>query len=318
MKGRKIKILFFGLGSIGRRHARILSENFDCELYTFRSGENAPLKDFPAKEFTSLEDAFASKPDVAFITNPTYLHVETAIECAKRKIDLFMEKPVSHNMEGLDRLNELIIKNNIYSYVGFCLRFHPVIRALKSMLKKEQVLHSLSTNTTYLPDWRPHLDCRKHFSAHSEMGGGVLLEMMHELDYNCYLFGNVKEIKGRYGQASNLELECEDYADLLCEFENGLSSTIYLNMFSRLREREIRVYCPDKVIEGDFNKNTVKIFQENSCVYEENHENAIDVMYLEQMRYFIDNYQGKNLEIMNTVPEAAALLRILLDFKNKW
>ena len=133
-----MKILFFGLGSIGKKHASILKNNFDFELHAFRTGNGQETNDLDIHEFNKLDEAFSIKPDVAFITNPTSLHVSTALECAKRNIALFIEKLISHSLENLKELEKEIKKRNLFVYVAYNLRFHPVITHLKELISQKQ------------------------------------------------------------------------------------------------------------------------------------------------------------------------------------
>ncbi len=317
MTDKRLKILFFGLGSIGRRHAALLKKEYDYELFAVRSGEGKYENDLGIKEYDSFQEALTVKPDLAFITNPTCLHVPTALECAEQGINLFIEKPLSHTSGSLDDLSKLIEKKGLYSYVAFCMRFHPVLQALKEILKDEEVLYAHSTNYSYLPHWRCGIDYRESFASCSEKGGGILLEMMHELDYHHFLFGGITKIGGRHGRASKLEIDCEDYGELLCESSSGVKSSIYLNFFSVSRERKVTVFCRDKTIQGDFVSNTLKVFKEEEAAVEESFPDGFEVMYSAQMKYFIGNHLEGNRGIMNTVPKAASLLRLLLNFKAK-
>ena len=97
-------IIFFGMGSIGNKHARILKKYYSNNLVTYKSNKGQEKNDLDIRELYNLQDAFDLKPDIAFITNPTYLHIETAYKCAKENIHLFIEKPISHNLKNVDNL----------------------------------------------------------------------------------------------------------------------------------------------------------------------------------------------------------------------
>ena len=89
----RMKVVIFGLGSIGRRQARLLLDNFRHELFAFRSNEGIAPNDLGIKEIYNWEEVEKLNPEVAFITNPTFLHLETALKCAKLGMHLFIEKP---------------------------------------------------------------------------------------------------------------------------------------------------------------------------------------------------------------------------------
>ena len=126
-KMKKFKIAFFGLGSIGKKHAKIIMENYDFELIAYRTRKGQEKNKLEIMEFETYDEIFSQKPDIAFITNPTFLHAETALKCVKNDIALFIEKPISHNLKNLDQLEKEIAKRKIYSYIAYHLRFHPVL-----------------------------------------------------------------------------------------------------------------------------------------------------------------------------------------------
>ena len=315
MRSRKYKILFFGLGSIGLRHAKLLLNHFNVDIYAFRTKKGQEKNHLNIREFHDIESAFSIKPDIAFITNPTFLHVDTAIECAKRGIHLFIEKPLSCNLKKLQKLNSLMRKNNIYSYVAFCLRFHPVIGRLKETLENEKVLYVRNENASFLPNWRPKQDYKKTYSADPSKGGGVIFDMIHELDYNQYLFGEIKAIEGEYGKASDLDIKCEDYAELHCELKGKTKVHISLDCFSHKNIRILYIYCKDKLIQADLLAGKISIFKEGKCVSEESLK--LSDPYLEQVKYFFENFDRKNNAIMNTIPEATRLLKRVIGFREE-
>jgi predicted dehydrogenase len=303
----KMKVLFFGLGSIGMRHAKLLLDHFDVDIAAYRSGNGQSLPSI--REFSTLEDAFYFQPDIAFITNPTDLHIETAIACAERSIHLFIEKPLSNRIKGIDQLIRLIRKNNLVNHVAFCLRYHPVIKYLKTAVDHTTSYYSRTICSSYLPLWRPEQDYRKSYSADKSRGGGVIHELVHELDYNEYLFGKVNRMTKTSGKASNLEISAEDFSEIQLDHANGLQSHISIDFFSHLRERAIRIYYPDKVITGDIINRTVRIFREHELAKEITFDE--ENMYLNQLRSFFNAIDRKPANSLCSVEEAKNLVQLI-------
>src|SRR3989344_7928398 len=108
-----MKIIFFGLGSIGQRHAKILLKGYSHDLYAFRSGVSNEPNPLGIKELSTWEEVSSLRPDVAFITNPTSLHIEIALKCAELDCKLFIEKPVGKDLEGLVKLLEVVKKRSL-------------------------------------------------------------------------------------------------------------------------------------------------------------------------------------------------------------
>ncbi len=139
-----MKVLFIGLGSIGQRHAAILAKRGGYELLALRSGQGS-LGDhqLPVRNLSSWEQVSAEKPQLAFITNPTALHIPAAMACARQGMALFLEKPIGHNTQGLAELCALCRERQLPTYVAYVLRFHPVILRLKQMVQAERLVHLL-------------------------------------------------------------------------------------------------------------------------------------------------------------------------------
>lgn len=307
-KPDKNKIIFFGLGSIGLRHLSLLQNKCNFQIYSFCRNKTKK----PIKGVTYVYNWAALKkihPNIAFITNPTHLHVTTAIICAKLGMNLFIEKPLSHSMKGISSLIAVTKKKKINTYIAYCLRFHPVIHWLKKNLtnsNRGHPLHIRVINTSYLPNWRPGKNYKSMYSAYKNQGGGVILDLSHEIDYLVYLFGNIREIKGTSSRISNVTVDSEDFADILLKFNTSYCN-LHLNFLSHDDRREIYIDFKDKTIIGDLVNNTIAI--------KGNHRTKTislpkNDMYRKQLDYF---FTRKNN--MNTIADAKKILAYILACK---
>lgn len=308
-----MKIIFFGLGSIGQRHAGILLDNYPHDLYAFRSDANNSPNKLGIKELYSWKEVKDLKPDVAFITNPTVLHIETAIKCAEIGCKLFIEKPIDKDLQGLAKLITLVKDKNLTTYVAYCLRFHPVIIRLKEYVDKEKPLHVRVVCSSYLPNWRSGQDYLKSYSANADMGGGVILDLSHEVDYVDYLFGGIKKISGNSARVSNVTVDAEDYVDMLV-VSGDTPVSMHLDFLSQLRQRCIQIDFEGLTVVGDFINAEIKEYEGETIKssirlgYERGQE------YKEQIKYFFDNID--NSRMMNNLSEAADLFKKLIAFKD--
>jgi len=130
-----VKIILFGLGSIGTRHGRLLKKNFKHDIYAFRS-KHKNVNEIGVPEITTWKQVDDLSPDVALITNPTSRHASTAIQCAQRGMHLFIEKPIDSDLKAVQRLKKAVSKSKVSTYVAYVLRFHPVIQLLKKHIEK--------------------------------------------------------------------------------------------------------------------------------------------------------------------------------------
>lgn len=308
-----MKILFFGLGSIGQRHAKLLKENFEHQLFAFRSRPENIGNDLGITEVHSWQEVEALQPDVAFITNPTSKHVETAIKCANLGMHLFIEKPLSDSLKDVVELENICQEKGLKIYIAYCLRFHPVIMKMRELLNGKQVYHVRVVCSSYLPDWRRGRDSKKVYSAQTSLGGGVLLDLSHEFDYIQYLFGPISEMQGQFGRASDVTVDAEDYADVLIRTENSVPANLHLNFMSCNLERSIRVDLKDGFLVGDLINSRLEYSdrgKNESWQFSSDRNEYLK----QQLEYFFSNLGRPTM--MNDLQEAKPLLNKILEFKN--
>jgi predicted dehydrogenase len=231
-----MRVLFAGLGSIGQRHLRNLRSLVpDVEVDAFRARRHATVvtehlgvapgenveRSLGVRAFTDLDEAIAQRPDVVFVCNPSSMHLHVARQAARAGAHIFLEKPVSDRLEGLDQLIELVESRKLVVAVGCQLRFHPCLRRLRALLAEGAIGRLAAVRVhvgEYLPSWHPYEDYRKSYAARSDLGGGVVLTLIHELDYVYWLFGLPRQLFAVGGQLSRLEMDVEDTASILMEY----------------------------------------------------------------------------------------------------
>lgn len=233
-----MKILVVGLGSIGSRHLKnILSLGYTDVSYVSSRvdirGEFSHLTGYK-----TLSDALQSQHfDCAILCTPTAFHTIHLKLLADFDVSMiYLEKPVSHNLKGVGSLYEQFSQNNTYVRVGFDLHFDPGLMKVRELLQDGVIGDLLFFNAfvgQYLPDWRPHEDYRKGMSAKKSSGGGVMLDLVHEIDYIRWLVGKPKEIICKYSNTGSLDIETEDVADIILMYESGVSGTIHLDYQQR-------------------------------------------------------------------------------------
>ncbi len=306
-----MKIVMFGLGSIGHRHARILKDHFDCKLYAYRrkKGEG---NDLGVEEIDSDQELQALNADIACICNPTSFHMDTAIKCAKLNMHLFIEKPLSHSLSKIDELTSLCHKKHLTCYTAYNLRFHPVIGKIKVLLQKRKLYHARIVCSSYLPDWRADQDHKLSYSSSKELGGGVVFDLSHELDFTQYLFGSIKEMEGHYLRRADITLDSEDCVDILLRCDDNLPVNMHLNFLSHLKERTIKVDFENGYIVGDLMNNEVRFYCDGELQQFSFDENMHDV-YRNQWQYFFDHMNKP--KGMNQIDESKELLEKMVKFK---
>jgi len=303
-----MKIMFFGLGSIGRRHAKLLRDDSGHELYAFRSGKEGPGNELGIREVRAWEEVRALAPEVAFITNPTFLHIKTARKCVSLGMKLFIEKPVDSTTDGLDDLLDEVVRRGTVTYLAYNLRFHPVIEYLKGYLKGKKALHASVYTSSYLPQWRPAEWRRKKGN-----GGDVILDLSHEFDYIEYLFGAIEDVRGFFDRVSEVTLDADDFVDASIRTGNTYIN-LHVDYMSRHVERNIKIDLEDEYIFADLIASRIE-FCSGDRVRTQEFKSGTPETYRKQLEYFFGNID--NAGMMNNLPEASSLFRKIVDFREK-
>ncbi|MFA6569616.1 MAG: Gfo/Idh/MocA family oxidoreductase [Bacteroidota bacterium] len=309
-----VKVVIFGMGSIGIRHVKLLKKRNDLTLFAFRSKTTPKTNKFGLNEIYSWNELKKLHPDIALITNPTYLHIETARKCSELGCKLFIEKPIGIGKKDLDNLLNEVKKNNSVTYIAYNLRFHSVIIELKKYMKFNKPLHMRIVCSSFLPNWRKDQDYIKSYSRFAKKGGGVVLDLSHEIDYAEYLFGKVNKIAGVFGKRSKLTSDAEDYADILLTCDKG-PVNIYVNYFGQIQERNIIIDYERISVKGDLINNSITEYKNYKRINQYYLTRGKDNSYEKQLEYFFDNLE--NTRMMNNIFEASDLFKQIILFKDK-
>lgn len=265
-----MRFLICGLGAVGRRHLRNLAALGQEDVVLYRTGratlENEELKDYPV-EHDIVRALERWNPEVTIISNPTSMHMNIALAASKAGSHLFIEKPISHSIEGIHELQEIIIENELHAYVGFQFRFHPGFLYVKRLLEHQEIGEVLSAHVIwgeYLPNWHPWEDYRKSYSARKDLGGGVVLTLCHPFDYLRWLLGEVTEVTAETGQSDLLDLEVEDSADVTLRFEAGYRATVHLDYLQRPTIHQLRIVGSDGILLWDHADGSVRWWSADS------------------------------------------------------
>ena len=313
-----MKVLVVGFGSIGHRHVNNLLKYPDMEVIICTNKKSISTEiQKSCKIVKSLEYGIKETPDIAFITNVTSEHVSTAIKLAECGINLFIEKPLSHSMEHIDSLSEIIKRKKIKVMIGSNFRFHECIKKIKELLDENLIDEIISVRVecgSYLPDWHPNEDYRSGYAAQKELGGGVVLTCIHEIDYLHWFLGQVDDVVSFSGKHSDLELNVDDLSTALLKFKKNIIAEIHLDFFQRKEFRSCKIIGKKGTIYWDSDSNLVKLFDINENKWIEilkisNYDR--NQMFMKELEYYFDCI-NHNKEPMNTVIESKEVLKIAL------
>lgn len=295
-----------GCGSIGQRHLKnlhFLGERDFVAIDPVKERRDKMAKDYNAEPLPEFKESIAKEVDVAFVTLPNSRHIEMALIAARAKCHLFIEKPLSVSMEGVNELIEKTNSNNKVGFVGSNWKFHPSFRKMKSLLEEKvigRVLTARCISGQYLPDWHPWEDYRHMYSAKKDLGGGVIFDS-HELDYLSWFLGRVNDLSCFSGKVSDLEIETEDTASLLLRFESGVIAQVHLDYLQRAYQRRYEFCGSEGTIIWDVNDKAIKLYRANNkswkTVFETPKDYENNTMYVEELKHFLLCIHGKSKPI---------------------
>ena len=296
---RPEKFLIVSLGSIGRRHLknlRLLKP--DAEIAVWRQHTAHPGSELPEGadfQFTSLDEVLAFKPDVAIVASPAHRHVETALLLARAGVHLLLEKPISNALNGLDELISICDEKKLTLMVGYNLRFYPSLVETRRMLDEGAIGRVLMVRAEvgqYLPDWRPASDYRQGVTAQQALGGGVLLELSHELDYLYWMFGMPDFVTACGGRLSDLEIDVEDAVELILEYaEPRRMVNVHLDMVQRAPLRRCRLIGENGTVVWDAIADRIECYSVATRQWQTFDQYALEdrnQMYLDELSHFFD------------------------------
>jgi predicted dehydrogenase len=296
---QQMQVLVIGCGSIGRRHAQNLRELGVDDLVLYdadRDRSKSVARELQARWVRTVDCGYEDQPDAALICAPTSLHLELATEALEHDCHLFVEKPISHSMAGVDGFLEEVENKGRVLLVGYNFRFDPLVQTLGEWVTDGRVGRVVSARFhfgSYLPSRHPWEDYRVGYGARKNLGGGVILDAIHELDLAMWMFGEPETIYCAGGKFSDLEVDVEDVAEILLSYSDKAVS-IHLDSLQRPPERYCEIIGTSGQIRADLFRRTLRYFDGEARAWQLGDDyGALDETYKHEMRHFLDCVDGR-------------------------
>jgi predicted dehydrogenase len=308
-------IAVLGQGSIGRRHARLLLE-LGCDVVVHDpAASDTPV---PGAAWAADEAQALAAAGAAIVASPTSEHLAQARRAVEAGCHVLVEKPLAVTADGVDELLTAADAAGVAVAVAMNLRFHPGPVGVRAAVVAGEIGEPLVghvTCGTYLPDWRPQVDYRESYSARSALGGGVLLDVVHEVDYATWILGDAIEVSAWLGRVSHLEIDVEDVALLQLRHAGGALSTVALDYLDRSYRRGCRIVGSEASVEWSWPEERIRLLGPGGGLEERAAPSAVDPAYSAQLAAFVAvAAEGRAaLEGSRLVPasEAARTMRLL-------
>ena len=309
-----------GLGSIGQRHLRLVKElQPKLNIVAVRSGVGKKVEEEKLLNAVvhSLEEAIDYGIEAAIIATPAVHHVQQAIELMEKGVHVLIEKPLSHSLNNINELLKAQKKSKVVGLVGYCLRYNLGALKFNEMLinkKIGQILHVQVDCGSYLPDWRKGQDYRQSVSAKAELGGGVLLELSHELDYIRWFFGEMKSVSAKIQNSGTLDINVEDSVDMIFASEQGYSVSVHLDFNSGNTRRKCVARCSNGDLIWDAVANKVIWHPAGGTKENETYQNDGDYIYRQQLKHFFNCIENEKLPSVS-IHDGIAVLNMIESAK---
>jgi predicted dehydrogenase len=292
-----MRIGLIGLGSIGERHARnirTLYPKADIHILTKRRAfdglKNIRLENNATKFFSEVHDVY-------FVTNETAKHTDTILQCLKqRPRGIFIEKPLTHTPRDVIKIRSALKKNPTVFFVGYCLPFSKPLQTMKKLIDTGTIGSVRAIRVSVGSDvrtWRK-TDYRSRYSSDASRGGGVVLDLIHEINYPAWLLGERMRLVAGYVGKVALPINAEDIAESIFVSDGGTIISIHQDYFQTPGGRFCALYGSRGTITWDGKGYlTVRIKNKSRTVTVKEDGNT---MYKKELAWFIKQvHLGKNV-----------------------
>jgi predicted dehydrogenase len=317
-------VLIAGFGSIGQRHFQNLRA-LGCSHFIFYRTYQSTISDPDTSAWfstNSLDEALAHRPRIAIVSNPSAKHLEVGWAAAQAGCHLFIEKPLSHTLDRCRELADLAQQRRLTTMIGCQFRFHPLLVGLREQLRAGRIGEVLGARAEwgeYLPDWHPWEDHRKSYSARADLGGGVVLTLIHPLDYLYWLFGPVQDVQASIRSVPRLQTAAgDDWAEITLQFASGVIGQVHLDYVQKPPVHRLCVWGDRGRALWDFHAGTLAWEATDGstqieCVPEGFERNT---MFVDEMRHFLDAVEHRR---PSSIPleEGIAVLDVALKAKSR-
>jgi predicted dehydrogenase len=318
-------VLVVGCGSIGRRHLRNLKSLGVPTLLAVDSREDRrqqAANESGATAMPTLAEALDKKPACVLVATPSASHMIIALEAARHGCHLFVEKPLSHTMDHVDELIDLAARQRLVTMVACNYRFDPGLNMLKNLIDEGAVGTVISVRSEfgfYLPQSHPYEDYRETYPAQEVLGGGVILDRTHELDYLRWIFGDVADCACFYDKRSHLQINTEDVAEALLRFKSGVIASLHLDYIEREYRCMARIIGDQGTIEWAFFPHRLRLYSSQTKEWKillDEPKPDLNEMYMAELQHFLDAVK-KQSPTCHPLVEGKRLLELLLRLKQR-
>lgn len=287
---RALCVAVMGTGSAGMRHLDVLKRLQGVRMLAvpIRPDRLPQLKEQGFDTAAGLEEAVRLQASRCIIATDTGRHAEDSLAALERGLNLLVEKPLATDASSARRVIRQARALGREVFVGCVLRFSDSLNTVRELCSHVGPLHAVRIECrSYLPQWRPGRSYQQSYAARPREGG-VLLDLIHEIDYAGWLFGWPKAIQARLKNTGRLGITEEEVAELIWETASGAVVSMSLDYLTRPPQRSLTLYGALGTLEWDGITGTICLALAGATLKSISSAQTRDDMFLLQARAFVD------------------------------
>jgi predicted dehydrogenase len=299
-----MNVLLIGYGSIGKKHFQHLL-NDKVTVYDIKFSKIKFNKVIKNKKF-----------NFAIVATPPDTHLFYVTKLVKKKIPFLVEKPLSNNLIGWNKLLKTIKKKNIICGVAYPRRNHQFFLDFKKDIFNNKFGKIRLVNCFFSQDFRKYRpDYNKIYYSNPEQGGGLIIDsLIHHINLINFFFKNPKIIFSLSKKLVIKNTKVEDFAHFILRYDNNLIVTFYGNQFQKSYEDKIQFIFEKANITIYRNKNIVEYEYSDKIIIKKN----INFDWNKILKSQIINFKKciiNNTQPLTTINQGFADLKLALKIK---
>jgi predicted dehydrogenase len=305
MSGVPLHVGVCGLGSIGRRHARLLTERADVHVHVFDpargDSDNTSIESGALIVEPSFEQLLAMANDGVVIATPDAFHAPLTVQACHAGVPVMVEKPVADSQDAAREMERVAERCGVPVLVGHVLRHVTVLSRVRTLLHEGTIGTPLSFHAT-LGAYET-LEAA-HMRLNAEQPYRLAYDYSHEWDYVQWLLGRVVRCSAVASCRADLPLvQSPNVIEALLELETGTIGSVHLDYVERVGARGVRIVGDRGVIDVDLREGSLAASSANGATWRENHREDRDVAFARQLSHFVDVIRGHS-RVLVSIAEA--------------
>ncbi len=304
------KTLVVGCGSIGQRHARLLGERRDVELWVCdgrrEALDEARTASGAARGFAVFEEALQAGPDLVFVCTPNHLHRPMSVQALEAGCDVFCEKPLAENLESARALSGVVQKSERFFQVGYMWRSYDPIRQMARM-SAEGKLGNLVGGRAMIGSYRTLMTAKTPYRLHEE--NALIIDNTHTLDYSALLFGELESVQAESATLGRLEMMPKpNLFSLILRYRSGAMVQCHIDYIQHPQRHILELYGDRGTAVHDFMTGETRVFDREKEDFSVDYfRMGRDDLYRGQIDALLAAIRGDRVPLVNADDGVAAL-----------